>query len=205
MVTLYEFVYDELDQPESIDLVGLGASQLESDNQWLYRMNQGFSEVNGVENVEDYWLGLENDVTRDYDIVGDVFEQDFETDILDSDASLLVVPKPSIYRPTDNFTNSYVQNYEDLSGLVNTELDGVLMREVDTDIENMPLEAEYEKLAQNFREGFRKKPKSMIDIGPEEMANMLNGQHGISATSINWQPDAGYEQMILVKEMERGV
>jgi len=29
MVTLYEFVYDELNQPESIDLVGLGAGQEE--------------------------------------------------------------------------------------------------------------------------------------------------------------------------------
>lgn len=203
MVTLYEFVYDELGQPESIDLVGLGAGQSENDNQWLYRMNRGFSETEGVESVEDYWLGLENDITREYDITGDVFKQDFETDILDSEASLLVVPKPSIYRPTDEIGNSYVQNYEDLSGLVNTELDGVLMREVDRDIESAPLHAEYEKLAQNFREGFRKKSKSMVDIGPEEMANMLTHQDGISATNINWQPEAGSEQMILVKE--RGV
>lgn len=205
MVTLYEFVYNELDQPESVDLVGLGAGQSEHDNQWLYRMNRGFSETEGVESVEDYWLGLENDITRDYDITGDVFKQDFEIDTLDSEASLLVVPKPSIYRPTDDFANSYVQNYEDLSDLVNTELDGVLMREVDRDIKSFPIDSEYEKLAENFREGFRKKPKSMVDLGPEDMANMLNGQRGISATSINWQPDTNYEQMILVKERERGV
>ncbi len=200
MVTLYEFVYEELDHPESIDIVGIGAGQSEKDNQWLYRMNRGFSETEGVDSVEDYWLGLENDPVRDYDITGDVFKQDFETDILESEASLLIVPKPSIYRSTDEIGNSYVQNYEDLSGLVNTELAGVLMREVDRDIESVPLQSEYEKLAQSFRESFRKKPKSMIDIDPEDMANMLNCQRGISATSINWQPEAGYEQMILVKE-----
>lgn len=200
MVTLYEFVYDELEQPESIDIVGLGAGQSENDNQWLYRMNQGFSEVENVDHVEDYWLGLENDSTRDYDITGDVFKQDFETDILESEASLLIVPKPSIYRPVDEFTDSYVQNYEDLSGLVNTELDGVLMREVDRDIESFPVDAEYEKLAENFREGFQKKPKSVVGIEPQDMANMLTYQEGVSATSINWQPDTYGEQMILVKE-----
>jgi len=200
MVTLYEFVYDELDQPESIDLVGLGAGQSEYDNQWLYRMNRGFSETEGVESVDDYWLGLEDDPIRDYDISGDVFKQDFEADTLSSEASLLVVPKPSIYRPVDNFANSYVQNYEDLSDLVNTELDGVLMREVDRDINSFGIENEYERLADNFREGFQKKPKSMIDVGPEDMANMLNCQKGVSATSIKWQPNTYGEQMILVKE-----
>ena len=203
MVTLYEFIYDELDQPDSLDLVGLGAAQSEYDNQWLYRMNKGFSELNGVESVYDYWLGLENDVTRNFDIVGDVFTHDFETDFLSSDSALLVVPKPSIYRKSGDFSNSFLQKYQDLSSLVNTELDGVLMREVETDVDSYPVDSEYERLAENFREGFKKKPESMVDIGPEEIANMINCQRGISATNINWSPESYREQMILVKEREK--
>jgi len=199
MVTLYEFVYDELNQPESIDLVGLGAGQEEKDNQWLYRMNKGFSKTEGIDSVEDYWLGLENDPVREYDIVGDIFQQDFETDILESEASILVVPKPGIYRPQDGGDESYTRRYQDISGLVNTEIDGVLMREVGKDIDSCNIKAEYKEILENFRDGY--KPESGRPIEPDDIANMLAADNTLSPTSINWQPDnSSSEHMILVKE-----
>lgn len=61
-------------------------------------MNRNFYRLEGVGEVEDYWLGFEDDPTREYDITGDVFEEDFSDEVLDSDVSVLVAPKPSVYR-----------------------------------------------------------------------------------------------------------
>jgi len=134
-------------------------------------MNKGFSKTEGIDSVEDYWLGLENDPVREYDIVGDIFQQDFETDILESEASILVVPKPGIYRPQDGGDESYTRRYQDISGLVNTEIDGVLMREVGKDIDSCNIKAEYKEILENFRDGY--KPESGRPIEPDDIANML--------------------------------
>jgi hypothetical protein len=206
MTTLYEFLYQELDQPETVDLVGIGAADDEYRNQWLYRMNHGLSDIEGVESVEDYWLGFEEDSSMDYDITGDVFQQGFDEGVLDSEASLLVVPKPSIYRPRDDDAASYISNYEDLSELAHAEIDGVLMRQVAKDINAIPSRLEYEQIAQNFREAVRKKPEVMTEFNTDDIANMLTVQSGVSATSINWKPgQSTREEMILVKGNEEGV
>lgn len=199
MVTLYEFVYDELDQPESIDLVGLGAGQSENDNHWLYRMNRGFSETDGVESVEDYWLGLEDDPV-DYDLRGDILSGDIETDQLQSEASILVVPKPSIYRSEHSDMKSYVANYKDISDKVKTHVDGVLMREVGRDFENIPTEFEYDEIMREFRGNLTNKKVPLNEFGSDEVANMLMHRDGLLARGINWEPENSLnEEMVLVK------
>ncbi len=200
MTTLQEFVYSEMDEPDSLDIVGLGPAEREEDNQWLYDMNGRFSSVEGLNQVDDYWLGFEQD-ERDYDIEGDVFEQEFYDDILQGDASMLVAPRPSIYRGAAAQDNSYTSNYVRFGELVNTGLDSVMMREVGEDFDNMPGHLEYGDMAENFRNAFQKKQRSMQEMDPSDMANIVQNQPGIRATHIDWETQD--EQIIFVTEKQR--
>lgn len=201
MTTLYEFVYDELDQPESIDIIGVGVSPDHAQNQWLYRMNRGFSEVEGVHSVVDYWLGLEDD-PQDYDLRGDVLAGDFDTDQLDSETSLLVTPRPSIYRSENTDGGSYVANYKDLSDNVESLVDGVLMREVGRDFQNIPKKFDYDEIMSSFGFNYVNKKVPLDEFGNQEVANMLTHRDGILARGINWEPPtARNEEMVLVRKV----
>lgn len=200
MTTLWDYVHSELDEPETMDLVGLGAADREYNNQWLYRMNRNFSRLEGMEEVEDYWLGFEDDPTREYDITGDVFEEDFSDQVLDSDVSVLVAPKPSVYRGAASDEKSHVGNYLRFAETADREIDAVLMREVRKDFENFPKHLEYGEMAQNFREPFQKKQLSMQEMTAADMANILQMEPGIKATQINWQPENfPDEEMVLLQ------
>lgn len=200
MTTLQEFVYSEMDEPDSLDVVGLGPADREEDNQWLYDMTDGFSEVNGLDQVNDYWLGFEED-DRDYDIEGDVFEQDFYDESLKGDASLLVAPKPSIYRGAAIEDNSYTSNYIRFAELVHTGLDAVLMRQVGEDFDNMAHHLEFSDMAENFRNGFQKKAQSMQEMEPSDMANIVQNQPEVHATHLEWETKD--EQIILATGKQR--
>jgi hypothetical protein len=200
MTTLQEFVYSEIDEPDSLDIIGLGPAEREEDNQWLYEMADDFSEVEGLNRVNDYWLGLEQD-DRSYDIEGDVFEQDFYDDVLDGDASMLVAPKPSIYRGTATDDESYTSNYVRFGRLVHTDLDAVLMRQVGKDFENMAHHLEYDDMAKNFRNGFQKKAQSMQEMQPSDMANVVQNQPEVRATHLDWSTED--EQIILATEHQK--
>lgn len=189
MTTLWGYVHSELDEPETMDVIGVGAADREYDNQWLYRMNRNFSDIQGLEEVSDYWLGFEDDPTREYDITGDVFEYDFSDELLDSDASILVAPKPSVYRGAASEEKSHVGNYLRFTETAHKEIDAVLMREVGKDFENFPKHLEYDDMAQNFREPFRKKQRSMQEMTAGDIANILQLEPGIQATQINWEPE----------------
>lgn len=200
MTTLQEFVYSEIDEPDSLDIVGLGPAEREQDNQWLYEMTDDFSGVDGLNQVNDYWLGFEED-KRSYDIEGDVFEQDFYDNVLDGDAAMLVAPKPSIYRGTATEDNSYTSNYIQLGELVHTDLDAVMMRQVGEDFDNMTHHLEYGDMAENFRNGFQKKAQSMQEMEPSDMANIVQNQPEVHATHLDWSTED--EQIIFVTEEQR--
>lgn len=200
MTTLHEYVHAQLDEPQSLDVIGLGAAEREYDNRWLYEMNRDFSRVEGLEEVNDYWLGFEGD-ERDYAIEGDVFQQDFSDDILDSEASLLVAPRPIIYRGAAIEDDSYTSNYVKFGELAKTDLDAVLMRQVGEDFQNVPDHLEYEDMAEHFREAFQKKALSMGEMNASDMASMVQNQPGISATYLDWATEE--EEAILVTENQR--
>ncbi|MFQ3308389.1 MAG: hypothetical protein ACI977_000623 [Candidatus Nanohaloarchaea archaeon] len=199
MTTFHEFVYSELGEPDSLDIVGLGPAEREYDNQWLYEMNRNFSRIDSLDQASDYWLGFEQD-DRDYDIEGDVFEQDFYDAILDGDAAILVAPKPTIYRGSATEDNSYTSNYVELGELAKTGLDAVLMRKIDEGFEALT-HLEYKDMADNFREGFQKKERSMQEMEPRDMANVVQNQPDIQATHLNWTTQD--EEVILVTESQK--
>ena len=179
MTTLWEFISDNL-ETDSADLIGLGASQDEYHNQWLYKAEKGLSDA-GM-NVSSYWLGLENDPVRDYDITGDVFLQDFDHDMLDLEASVLVAPRPSIYRgATQDF--AYVSNYIDMAGLVDEELDMVVMTEVERDIWHNIHVADREDISEYFGSRMENKGFPMEDLQARDLADIIN-RNGKEATHV---------------------
>lgn len=179
MTTLWDFVADSL-ETDSADVIGVGASQDEYHNQWLYRAEKGLEDA-GM-NVSKYWLGFENDPARDYDIKGDVFLQDFENEKLASEASLLVAPTPSIYRgATEDFT--YFSNYIEMADLVDTELDMVVMTEVDRDLEYNVLLTDKRGVSENFGPMMENKRFPVEDLNARDLADIIN-MNGAKATHI---------------------
>lgn len=191
MSVVWEYIAEEL-EAETADLIGVGASQREYDNQWLYRTSRGLSEA-GID-TKDYWIGINGCEARDYDITGNVFQQSFEQDFLGSEASILVAPRPSIYR--GNGDHTYASNYTSMAGLVEESLDMVLMREVGQDINSNVFSTEKSGFSDYFPvlEDFK---FPLEEIEPSDLANIVKRSTGLETIHIHSQRLD--EEMILVR------
>lgn len=131
MEGLYEFVYQEMEEPESLAVISTGRSPDEDKNQWFYDVLNDFEEKS-VE-AEGYWLGIPGQKDVSYDIEENVFEYKFYDD-LEVESQLLLVPRPGVlrYNP-DNPKNEPVGNYRSIARKVDRGLDAALMTEVDED------------------------------------------------------------------------
>lgn len=131
MEGLYGFLYDEMEEPDSLVVISTGKSPDEDRNRWFYDILDGFEEE-GVE-TEGYWLGIPGQEDVGYDIEENVFEYNFYDD-LGAENQLLLVPRPGVlrYNP-DNPKNDPVGNYRSIASKVDRGLDAALMTEVDED------------------------------------------------------------------------
>lgn len=127
----FDFLYDELDRPDSIALVGTGKSSSEERNQWLYNEAEEFRRYGA--DVETGWLGVPGQEDIRYDIVENAFEWAGQ-DLQGTQRTLFRVPKPGVlrYNP-DNPRNDPLENYVSIAKRIEKDVDAALMTEVHED------------------------------------------------------------------------
>lgn len=131
MQDFYDFLYGELDQPDSLALVGTGKSHDEQRNKWIYDQAAQFRSYGA--DVETGWLGIPGQNDIEYDIVENAFQWDGQ-ESLDMDRTLFRVPKPGVlrYNP-DNPKNDPLENYVSIAQAIEKDVDAALMTEVHED------------------------------------------------------------------------
>lgn len=190
MSGVWDYIADELDA-ESVDLIGVGASREEHDNQWFYRTSKGLSDA-GVEPVE-HWLGYQKE-HRDYDLTGNLFEISYDNSSLQSEASILVAPRPSIYGGNGSY--NHFSNYTSMARLVEEDLDTVIMCEVGKDIERKVFETDKEDVSQYFIE-LDGTEFPLDELEAFDLADIIKRDTGLDATHI--RSERLDEEMILVQ------
>ncbi|WEL23194.1 hypothetical protein [Candidatus Nanohalovita haloferacivicina] len=131
MPDFYDFLYEQLDEPDSLALIATGKSNDERRNQWLHDEASEFRDY-GVD-VEVGWLGIPGQDGVDYDIVDNAFEWEGENS-LDMERNLFRVPKPGVlrYNP-ENPRNDPLENYVSIAKRIEKDVDAALMTEVHED------------------------------------------------------------------------